>query len=125
MEIQQGGRLPHNGGRENPRGSHRQRTPTSDDPVRNAEVGSALAGPLEDQQLMANEGRLGEDGGQFTGAYQANNGNDYRNEKQKDVAHRGMVPKPQKWPEFSPIFVIRHPKVRHNSEKRQPHDSPQ
>jgi hypothetical protein len=25
--------------------------------------------------------------------------------------HRGMVPKPQKWPEFQPDFVIRHPQV--------------
>jgi hypothetical protein len=28
-----------------------------------------------------------------TGAYQANNGNNYMNEKQQDVAHRGMVSK--------------------------------
>jgi len=59
---------------------------------------------------MANEGRLGEDGGQSTGAYQANNGNDYMNEKQKDVAHRGMVPKP-KMARIQPNFVIRHSQV--------------
>jgi hypothetical protein len=53
---------------------------------------------------MADEGGFCDDGSQFTEPGQANNGNEYMNEKQEDVAHRGMVSKTQKWPEFRIIL---------------------
>ena len=52
VKVQEGRRLQHDSRADPPGGPHEKGTPTSEDAIREAEVRSALAGAMEDQQLM-------------------------------------------------------------------------
>ena len=62
VEMQQGGRLQHDGGTGNARRVHEKGTQAGDDTIRRPEVGSTLSAATEDPQLMFDEHRLGHDG---------------------------------------------------------------
>ena len=60
--MQQSGRLQNDSGTENACRAYEKGTQTGDDPIRGAQVGSALAATIEDQQLMPDERGFGNDG---------------------------------------------------------------
>jgi len=62
MEMQQGGRLQNDGGTKDACRAHEQRAQTGDDPIRGTKVGRPLAPAIEDQQLMAHQHGLGDNG---------------------------------------------------------------
>jgi hypothetical protein len=62
VEMQQGGRLQHDGGTGNARRVHEKGTQAGDDTIRSPEVGSTLSAATEDPQLMFDQHRLGHDG---------------------------------------------------------------
>ena len=68
-----------------------QSAPTGDHAIRQAEVGSALAGAIEDEQLMFDEEGLGHYGTDATRARKSDEGRDEMDEKDRKIAHFRMV----------------------------------
>ena len=54
-------------------------------------MGSALAGAIEDQQLMFDEGGLGEYGTDAAGTGKSDNGREEMDEKGHEIAHFRIV----------------------------------
>ena len=77
---------------------------TGDNPVGNAQVGSALPTAIQDEDLMPGERRFRDDGTKAPRFYEPDDGDDQMNENDEDVVHGGIVPKSQKIPEFRPIL---------------------
>jgi hypothetical protein len=91
VKVQQGRRLQSDGRTDQPGGSQEQGAPTSDDAIREAEVGSALAGAIEDQQLMFDEERLGNYGTDAARTRQSGEGGDEMDEKDEEITHFCMI----------------------------------
>jgi len=70
---------------------HKQSAPAGDEPIREAEVGSAVAGTIEDQQLMFDEEGLGNYGTDAARLCQSGEGGDEVDEKDHEIAHSRMV----------------------------------
>ena len=64
VEMQQSGRLQNDSGPQNAYWAHEKGAQTGDDTIRGAQVGSTLTATIEDQELMLDEHRLGNDGTQ-------------------------------------------------------------
>jgi hypothetical protein len=66
----------------------------------------ALAAAIEDAQLMFDQQRLGNDGTEASRPCTPDDGDNQIKEKEKgkdeDIAHPGMVSKPEKTPNFGP-----------------------
>ena len=52
---------------------------------------------------MFDKQRFGNDGTEPTRPYKPDNGDNQMKEKEEDIAHPGMVSKPEKTPNFRPI----------------------
>ena len=61
MEMQQRGRPERDGGAEKACPANEKSTQTGDDTIGDAQVGRALSAPIEDEQLMFDQNRLGHD----------------------------------------------------------------
>jgi hypothetical protein len=80
VETQQRGRLQNDGGSENACRTHEKGAQTSDDAIRDAQVGRALAAPVEDQQLMTDKRGFGDNGTESARSCQSDQGDDQMNE---------------------------------------------
>ena len=78
----------------------KQGAPTGEEAIREAEVGSAVAGALENQQLMFDEEGLGQDGTDAARACQSGEGGDEMDEKDDEMAHVRMVARRSKPSQF-------------------------
>ena len=103
VEMQQGRRPQNDGGSEKACGAHKQCAQSGDDTIRGAQVGSALAAAIEDQHLMPDEQVFGNDGTDTSRASQPDHGDDQMNKKDDNLAHLGMVSKPQDPPNCRPL----------------------
>src|SRR5438046_10380653 len=82
---------------------------SGDNPIRNAQVGSAFPTAIQNQQLMSHQRSFGNDGPESTRPCKSKCGDQHVNEKDEDVAHRGWYQ-----PRIARIqrnLVIRHPRV--------------
>jgi hypothetical protein len=68
------------------------------------QVGSTTAVAIEDAQLMFDEQRLGNDGTEASRPCKPDDGDNQMKEKDYDLAHPGMEPKPEKTPNFDGGF---------------------
>ena len=101
VKVQEGRRLYHDGRADPPGGPHKQGAPTGKEAIRKAEVGSAVAGTIENQQLMFDEEGFGHYGTSAAGACQSDEGGDDMDEKDNEIAHVRMVAtssKPSQFP---------------------------
>jgi hypothetical protein len=96
VEMQQSGRLQNDGGAENACRAHEEGAQTGEDTIRGAQIGRTLAAAIEDPQLMFDEHRLGNDGTEASWPCQPDYGDDQMNEKHDNIAHPGMLSKPEK-----------------------------
>ena len=62
LKMEQRGRLQNDGRTENARSAHEKSAQAGDDTVPSMEVRRTLAAPIEDQELMPNQGGFGHDG---------------------------------------------------------------
>ena len=60
---------------------------------------------------MFDEQRLSKDGTEASRPSKPDDGDNQMNQKDQDIAHPGMVSKPEKTPNFRPNSVIRHGQV--------------
>ena len=72
-------------------GRKEQSAPTSDEAIRSAEIRSALAGSIKDQQLMFDEDRLGNYGTDAAATRESDDGREEMDEKDRKVAHFSIV----------------------------------
>jgi hypothetical protein len=91
------------GGTQNACRDHEKGTQTGDEPLCGAQVGSTLAGAIEDAELMFDEQRFGNDGTEPSRPCKPDDGDNQIKEKDDDIAHPGMVSKPEKTPNLGPI----------------------
>ena len=91
VKMQEGRRLQHDGRTDPPGRPHKQSAPAGDEPIREAEVGSAVAGTIEDQQLMFDEEGLGNYATDAARLCQSGEGGDEVDEKDHEIAHSRMV----------------------------------
>jgi len=103
VEVQQRGWLQDDGGTQNACRAHEKGAQTGDETLCGAQVGSTLAGAIEDAELMFDEQRFGNDGTEPSRPCKPDDGDNQMKEKDDDIAHPGMVSKPQKTPNFGPI----------------------
>ena len=80
-----------NRGPQNAHRTHEKSAQTGDDPIRNAQIGSAFPAAIENQQLMSDQRGFSNDRTKPTGPRKSNEGDDYMKKKSEDVAHGGMV----------------------------------
>jgi hypothetical protein len=104
VELQQSGRLQNDGRAEKASPAHEQGAQTGDDTICGSQVGRALSAAIKDAQLMFDEHRFGNDRTEAARSCQSDQCDDQMNENDDDVAHRGILPKPPKLPEFGPIW---------------------
>jgi hypothetical protein len=74
------GRSQNDGGTENACRAHEQGAQAGDDTIRGAQVGRTLAAAIEDQQLMPDQGRFGDNGTESARPCQSGQGDDQMNE---------------------------------------------
>jgi hypothetical protein len=91
VKVQQGRRFQSDGRTDQTGGPQEQGAPTGDDAIREAEVGSALAGAIEDQQLMFEEDGLGKYGTDAARTRQSGEGGDEMDEKDQEITHFCMI----------------------------------
>src|SRR5262245_7543624 len=93
METKQRGR-PQSDGRAKKAGpANEKSTQTSQDTISGAQVGSALTAAIEDEQLMLDQNRLGDDGTKTPRTRQPSNCHDQMKEKDSNFAHPGILSK--------------------------------
>ena len=63
---------------------------------------------------MFDEQRLGNDGTEASRPCKPDDGDNQMKEKDDDIAHPGMLSKPEKTPNFGPNSVIRHGQEERN-----------
>src|SRR4051794_14453461 len=90
--------------------AHEQGAQTGDDPVSGAQIGGTSAIAIEDQQLVPNQRRFGNNGAESAGSYQPDNGDDQMNEKNEEVAHSWQSYQHLK-SRHSGNLIIRHAQV--------------
>jgi hypothetical protein len=91
VKAQEGRRLQNKGRTDQPARLYKQRAPTGDEAIREAEIGGALAGTIEDQELMFDEEGLGNYGTDAARARQSSDGREEMDEKDRKIAHFRMV----------------------------------
>ncbi|HEY6290094.1 MAG TPA: hypothetical protein VI455_00830 [Terriglobia bacterium] len=96
VKVQQGRRFQNDGRTDQPGAPQEQSTPTGDEAIREAEIGSAAAGAIEDQQLMLDEERLGNYGTDAARTRQSGEGGDEMDEKDHEIAHSRIVARSEK-----------------------------
>jgi hypothetical protein len=109
MEAQQGGWLQDDGAAKNPGRFHQQGAHTDDNPVEHAQVGSALAASLKDQQLMTDQNRLGDNGSKTTALRKSADGNDQMDDQQEGIWRIAGSYQKHEIARIQRSFVIRHP----------------
>jgi len=102
VEMQQRG-CQDDGGTQNACLIHEKGAQTGDETLCDAQVGSTLAAAIEDALLMFDEQRFGNDGTEPSRPCKPDNGDNQMKEKDDDIAHPGIVSKPEKTPNFGPI----------------------
>jgi hypothetical protein len=100
VKVQEGRRLYHDGRTDPPGRPYKQSAPAGDEPIREAEVGSAVAGAIEDQQLMFDEEGLGKYGTDAARTRQSGEGGDEMDEKDHEIAHFRILATKPKLAEF-------------------------
>ena len=91
VKAQEGRRLQNKGRTDQPGRLYKQRAPTGDEAIREAEIGGALAGTVEDQELMFDEEGLGNYGTDAAWHRQSGDGRDEMDEKDRKIAHFRIV----------------------------------
>jgi hypothetical protein len=66
-----------------------------DDPVRYPKIGGAFSAAIQNEQLMSNQRRLGDDGAKAPGSQKPEDDDDYMQKKCEDVAHARDGIKPE------------------------------
>jgi hypothetical protein len=89
VKMKQTGRLRNDGGTENACGAHEKSAQVSDDPIRDTQVGRRISVTIEDQQLMPDQRRFGDNGTESAWTCQSGHGDNHMNEKDEEVVHRG------------------------------------
>jgi len=79
---------------------HPQSAPTGDEAVRKAEMGSALARAIEDQELMFEEHGLGYYGAEAAATCKTGGGREEMDEKDHEIAHFRILTTKRKLAEF-------------------------
>jgi hypothetical protein len=87
VKAQEGRRFQNDGGTDEPGRPQEQSAPTGDDAIREAEIGSALARAIEDQQLMFDEEGLSKYGTDAPRTGKSDEGCDEMDEKDDEIAH--------------------------------------
>ena len=100
VKVQKGRRLQHDGRTDEPGRSHKQSAPAGDEAIRKAEIGSALARAIEDQELLFDEDGLGNYGTDAAGTRKSGGGREEMDEKDHEIAHFRMVARNRKLAEF-------------------------
>jgi hypothetical protein len=80
VQMEQSGRLQNDGGTENARPAHEKGAQTGDDPIGGAQVRHTLAAAIEDQQLMPEQRRFGNNGTESARPCESGHGDDQMNE---------------------------------------------
>ncbi len=91
MEIEDRRWSEHDGRAEHAGRTHEERTHASEDSIRRAEVRRPLSRAIEDEQLLLDQKRLGDDRPQTAGAHQPSEGDDQVDEQDEQVAHRHIL----------------------------------
>ena len=91
MEIEDRRRSQHDRRPEHAGRAHEQRTHAGQDPVRRAEVRRPVPRAIENQQLLLDQERFGDDRPQTAGAHQPRQGGDQVDEQDEQVAHRNIL----------------------------------
>ena len=87
MKAQESRRLQNKGRTDQPGRLNEQRAPTGDEAIREEEIGGALAGAMEDQELMFDEEGLGNYGTDAARPRQSGDGREEMDEKDHEIAH--------------------------------------
>jgi hypothetical protein len=72
-------------------GTQPQRQPAGKDPVRRGQIRRSLPGAIQDQELMLEQKRLGNDGTGTARSEQASQGSDEMDEKDDQIAHHRIL----------------------------------
>ena len=72
-------------------GTQPQRQPAGKDPVRRGQIRRSLPGAIQDQELMLEQNRLGNDGTGTARSEQASQGGDEMDEKDDQIAHHRIL----------------------------------
>jgi hypothetical protein len=91
MEAQEIRRFQNDGRTDQPGRPYKQSAPTDDEAIREAEIGSALARAIEDQQLMFDEDGLHDYGADAAATCKSGDGRDEMDEKYHEIAHIRIV----------------------------------
>ena len=91
VKVQKGRRRQNDGRTEQPGRPHKESAPSGDDAIRKAEIRSALARAMEDQQLMFNQDGLGNYGTDAARPRHSGDSRDEMYEKEHEIAHFRMV----------------------------------
>jgi hypothetical protein len=91
VKMQESRRLQHDGRTNQAGGPHKQSAPTGDEPIREAKIGSALVGAMEDEQLMFDEDGLGNYGTDAAPRRQSGDGGDEVDKKDYEIPHFRIV----------------------------------
>ena len=108
VETQQSGRLQNDGGTKDACRAHEQRTQPGDNPIRGAQVGRTLAPAIEDEQLVPDQHRFGDNGTESTGRRQSGKDDDHMNEQDTQIAHPGNRINTSETTTFQANLAIRH-----------------
>ena len=87
VKVQEGRRFQNHGRAAQPGRLQEQSAPTGDEAIREAEMGSALAGAIEDEQLMFDQEGLGNYGTDAARTRKSDEGSDEMDEKDHEIAH--------------------------------------
>ena len=91
MEIEDRRWSEHDGRAEHAGRAHEERTHAGEDPIRWAEIRRPLTRAIENQQLLLDQQRFGDDRPQTTGAHEPSKGGDQVDEQDEQVAHRHIL----------------------------------
>jgi hypothetical protein len=84
-------RLQHNGRPEQASGPQPERQPAGKDPVRRGQIRRSLPGAIQDQELMLQQKRLGNNGTGTARSEQASQGSDEMDEKDDQIARHRIL----------------------------------
>ena len=71
--------------------AHEQRTHAGEDPIRWAEIRRSVSRAIENEQLLLDQKRFGDDRPQTAGAHEPSQGGDQVDEQDDRVAHRHIL----------------------------------
>ena len=93
VKAQEGGGLQNDGRTDQSGRLYKQRAAAGDEAIRETEIGRALAGAIEDQELMWDEEGLGNYGTDAARPRQSGDGREEMDEKDDEIAHLRIVPR--------------------------------